>query len=661
MVTVGEKDISSERKLMDRCLVGRWGQIPLSDPDMYALESWGRTRWNIKGGLKLARIGGPLLLIEFKNKDEADKVLLRGNRWFKESTLHLDRWDPKVGCSQNGERAESVWVRVVGLPLHFWSQEAFRKIGDCCGGLVAVDVNTANFKELRWARISVRYEGVEWPSTMQVVVGSLCYALQLWWEVKPGLLEVVPAIRNEKGKEREARDDGEGDTRWIQKVTEADGTIGDRSSTWGKSSCSGPGGNLPLGRQGESGGKESPLWRAKGLKAQRKWAGPIRSLLKAWWGGTTHSEDRKRVRAPDGCHSGGGEQEGDLFGSKLGLPRPAVNLSEITDEALLEEASRYSTQTSYPFLSLGKRDISLFSTPSGGRGREAEVSDLVGRESGNTEEFSVGALERVSQEDEEEEAKRGMCWQSSSLAKFSRYLGMPTRDLKGKYCGGGGEGGEARAGLNEATNASWNETKIQEMSTGIVRSLGVGRFLEWGAVDSRGAAGGIVSCEDGFIWTFTGVYGPTLRRKRESFWEELGAIKGLWNGPWCVAGDFNAILRPEERSRGGSLNSIMRRLDRFLVNEEWDSHFGDARQFLLPRPVSDHFPILMDGGGLRRGPIPFRFENMWLKAEGVKDLLKLGGRKAASVDPQMEYWDAKEKTSRLSLEELEARNEAKEE
>ena len=122
------------------------------------------------------------------------------------------------------------------------------------------------------------------------------------------------------------------------------------------------------------------------------------------------------------------------------------------------------------------------------------------------------------------------------------------------------------------------------MSTSIIRSLGVGRFLEWGAVDSRGVAGGIVvfwdnrvlelvdlqkglfsisctfkSCEDGFIWTFTGVYGPTLRRKRESFWEELGAIKGLWNGPWCVVGDFNAILRPEERSRGGSLNSIMRR------------------------------------------------------------------------------------------------------
>ena len=34
------------------------------------------------------------------------------------------------------------------------------------------------------------------------------------------------------------------------------------------------------------------------------------------------------------------------------------------------------------------------------------------------------------------------------------------------------------------------ETKIQEMISGIVRSLGVGRCLEWGALNSRGAAGG---------------------------------------------------------------------------------------------------------------------------------------------------------------------------
>ena len=92
------------------------------------------------------------------------------------------------------------------------------------------------------------------------------------------------------------------------------------------------------------------------------------------------------------------------------------------------------------------------------------------------------------------------------------------------------------------------ETKIQEMSRGIIRSLGVGRFLEWGAVDSRGAAGGIVvfwdnrvvdlvdlqkgmfsiscifkNCEDGFMWTFTGVYGPNHEERQGVF---LGGVRG---------------------------------------------------------------------------------------------------------------------------------------
>ena len=36
------------------------------------------------------------------------------------------------------------------------------------------------------------------------------------------------------------------------------------------------------------------------------------------------------------------------------------------------------------------------------------------------------------------------------------------------------------------------ETKMTEMSLGVVRSLGVGRFLEWGALNAMGVARGVV-------------------------------------------------------------------------------------------------------------------------------------------------------------------------
>ena len=99
------------------------------------------------------------------------------------------------------------------------------------------------------------------------------------------------------------------------------------------------------------------------------------------------------------------------------------------------------------------------------------------------------------------------------------------------------------------------ETKIQEMSEADARSLGVGRLAEWRVVEAEGAAGGILvfwdkrklkvmefqfgqfsatcifkNTEDGFQWAFTGVYGPVERNKSELFWEELGAVKGLWRG-----------------------------------------------------------------------------------------------------------------------------------
>ena len=148
---------------------------------------------------------------------------------------------------------------------------------------------------------------------------------------------------------------------------------------------------------------------------------------------------------------------------------------------------------------------------------------------------------------------------------------------------------------------------------------------------------------------------------------------------------------------GGANNQTLSRLDRFLVNEGWDCRFSHSRQSVLPRPVSDHFPILLEGGGLRNGPSPFRFENMWLKVEGFKDLLKawwegenfngtasfilaeklkvvktklkewnrdvfgrVEYRKNVALD-QMQFWDEKEKTNRLTLEEMEARREAREE
>ena len=224
------------------------------------------------------------------------------------------------------------------------------------------------------------------------------------------------------------------------------------------------------------------------------------------------------------------------------------------------------------------------------------------------------------------------------------------------------------------------ETKVKDISMQMVKSVGVGRFLNWASVDARGAAGGLLlfwdnrvlenlevesggysifvrfrNCADGFFWIFFGVYGPMMGNEKEDFWEELGAIRGLWEDPWCIGGDFNVVRFPEERRNAPRLTTEMRRfsevigepglrdfpltggpftwigglnsqaasrLDRFLILDQWEDHFSAITQSALPRLVSYHNPIVLEVGGFSSGKSPFCFENMWLKIDGFKDLVR---------------------------------------
>ena len=125
------------------------------------------------------------------------------------------------------------------------------------------------------------------------------------------------------------------------------------------------------------------------------------------------------------------------------------------------------------------------------------------------------------------------------------------------------------------------ETKLEAVTRGLIQSLWCGWYVDWLCLDFMGLSGGIilmwdtrvlekveevvgrfsVSCRfkevSGFVWGFTGVYGPQGDIERRMTWEELTGVYTWRDVPWCVGGDFNIVLYPTERVGTNRISSSM--------------------------------------------------------------------------------------------------------
>ena len=78
-------------------------------------------------------------------------------------------------------------MRIVGLPVSLWEQDNLRRIGDPCGGFLAVDSQMEKLEDLQWVRILVKLNGEKPPNVVEVWAKDVCYEITLWWEIKPAL------------------------------------------------------------------------------------------------------------------------------------------------------------------------------------------------------------------------------------------------------------------------------------------------------------------------------------------------------------------------------------------------------------------------------------------------------------------------------------------
>ena len=95
---LGESEAHGKEEYFRWCLVGWFGKSPKPFLELSLLKLYALKIWSVKGGLKISAFGGTLMLFEFEDLSEAERVLARGSRRIKENLLNLVRWTPEVGC-----------------------------------------------------------------------------------------------------------------------------------------------------------------------------------------------------------------------------------------------------------------------------------------------------------------------------------------------------------------------------------------------------------------------------------------------------------------------------------------------------------------------------------------------------------------------------------
>ncbi|RVX01714.1 Cytochrome c oxidase assembly protein COX11, mitochondrial [Vitis vinifera] len=156
------------------------------------------------------------------------------------------------------------------------------------------------------------------------------------------------------------------------------------------------------------------------------------------------------------------------------------------------------------------------------------------------------------------------------------------------------------------------------------------------------------SCEKFRLWKIfrlesfesegaAGVYGRLPKWKEDGMWEEFGAIRGLWEDPWAGG---SSTTGGEFTWNGGLNNQAWARLDKFLVSPSWLDQFSGVTQSRLSRPISDHFPIVLEGGIEVKGSASYRLAAKMkeIKKKLKREKLDCGGNRIKKAKESYKKW-----------------------
>lgn len=100
--------------------------------------------WNLEGRVVGRELGIDKFQFRFESEQELQTVLDNGPYHYKRWMLILQRWEPVV--AENFPSQISFWVKINGIPLHYWNEKAVETISDQLGRVSSRNAKEAKFR-----------------------------------------------------------------------------------------------------------------------------------------------------------------------------------------------------------------------------------------------------------------------------------------------------------------------------------------------------------------------------------------------------------------------------------------------------------------------------------------------------------------------------------
>lgn len=111
-----------------------------------ALVDFFLQHWHVSGSITGRDLGPHLFQFSFESERDLQSILCKAPYHFKRWMILLQRWEPTV--SESFPSIIPFWIRIHGLPLHYWTEEALQAIGSELGHVDSKDVTKGRIRVL---------------------------------------------------------------------------------------------------------------------------------------------------------------------------------------------------------------------------------------------------------------------------------------------------------------------------------------------------------------------------------------------------------------------------------------------------------------------------------------------------------------------------------